>query len=55
MGKGQSFLIHGVGKTEDPRAKKKKKKKKTKSKTILDDCLIIYTKLNSKFMKDFLN
>ena len=53
MGKGQSFLIHGVGKTEDPRAKKKKKK--TKSKTRLDDYLIIYTKLNSKFMKDFLN
>ena len=52
MGKGQSFLIHGVGKTEDPRAKKKKK---TKSKTRLDDYLIIYTKLNSKFMKDFLN
>ena len=32
MWKGQSFLIHGVEKTEDPGAKKKKKKKIKKQK-----------------------
>ena len=48
MWKGQSFLIHGVEKTEDPRAKTKTK---TKNKTRLDDYLTIYTKLNSKFIK----
>ena len=53
MGKGQSFLIHGVGKTEDPRAKKKEKNNhKPKNKTRLDDYFTIFTKLNSKFMKD---
>ena len=45
MWKGQSFLVHGFDKTEDPRDK-------TKNKTRLDDYLTIYTKLNSKFMKD---
>ena len=48
MWKGQSFLIHGVEKTEDPRAQTKTK---TKNKTRLDDYLTIYTKLNSKFIK----
>ena len=46
MWKGQSFLILGVEKTEDPCAKTK-----TKNKTRLDDYLTIYTKLNSKFIK----
>ena len=32
MGKGQSFLIHGVEKTEDRRAKKNKKQKTKKTK-----------------------
>ena len=30
MGKVQSFLIHGVGNTEGPRAKKQTNKQKTK-------------------------
>ena len=47
MGKGQSFLIYGVEKTEDPCAKNKTKQNKTGP----DDYLTIYTKLNSKFMK----
>ena len=52
MGKGQSFLIHGVGKTEDPRAKKKEKNNhKPKNKTRLDDYLTIYRELNSKDLK----